>query len=229
MNRFLRSTIAAAFGLTVMLGFGAINAEAQILREILNRMDTHYKALQSLEANVTRRQVNSQIGTSEEQSGSIVLVPQKKASFMVRLDWTRPRAETLTVANGKYQMYIPAIKTAYRGSTKSQQANKAGGGVLSILTMSEAERRANFNVRYLGQVSLAGDQVWHLQLDPKTKQSFKSAELWVNTDGMPVQGKVVAHNNDTDTIQLKVVNKNQKIDSSKFKVTPARGTNVIES
>lgn len=230
MNEFVRRVVLTGFAVALVIGFGTAGTFAQgPLREVLNRMDTHYKSLSSLEANVSRKQVNSQVGTTDEQSGSIKLVPQEKANFMVRLDWKRPRAESLTVANGKYQMYIPAQKIAYRGSTKSQQANKAGGGVLSIMTMSEAQRRANFSVKYLGQVALGSEQVWHIQLDPKTRQSFKSAELWVNSDGMPIQGKVVAHNNDTDTIQLSDVKKNQKIPADVFKVAIAKGTKVLES
>lgn len=226
----VKRVIISAIAATLMLAFaGASEAEAQgILREILDRMDKHYKALQTLQTNVSRTQYNAQLKETDNYSGRLILKPGKGRDVSMRLDWTRPREETLSVANGKYQIYVPGINRAYRGSTSnSKELEKKGGGVLKMISMSEAELRANFTPSYLGQVNLNGSEVWHVKLDPKTRQDFKFAELWVDKDGMPIQGRVTAHNNDTDTFQFSGIKRNGKINASVFTVKPVKGTEII--
>ena len=198
-----------------------------ILREILTRMDKHYKAMQSMESNVARTIYNAQLRETDEYSGKVVLVPGKGRDASVRLDWTRPREEILSIANSKYQLYIPSIQTAYRGSTSSQKAKGSGGGALQMLSMSEAELLRNFDAKYVGQVTLAATEVWHIRLDPKTKQDFKFAEMWVDKDGMPIQVRITAQNNDTDTFRFSSIKRNNRIPGSTFAVKVANGTKIL--
>lgn len=208
---------------------GAGEAKGQnVLREILDRMDKHYKAMQSMEASLARTIYQSQLRETDEFSGKVVLVPGKGRDASIRLDWTRPREEILSIANSKYQLYIPSIKTAYRGSTSSQKAKGSGGGALRMLSMSEAELRKNFAVDYIGQVSLAGTDVWHIKLDPKTKQDFKFSEMWVDKDGMPIQVRITAQNNDTDTFRFSNIKRNNRIPGSTFAVKVAKGTEILD-
>lgn len=229
MKKYKQIILTAITG-AFIFGFSSVPAvDAQNpLREILGRMDTHYKALKSLESDITRTKYESTLKDTSVDSGNLTMQPGKGTDFKLRLNWIKPRVETLSVANGKYQLYVPDIKRAYRGTTKSQKVSESGGGVISVLNMSEAEMRAKYNVKYHGQVTLAGIEVWHIQLDPKTKQSFKFAELWVDKDGMPSQARITAHNIDTETFQLSGVKKNNKIAASVFSVTPAKGTEIVE-
>ncbi len=207
-------------------GVGEANGQ-NILREILTRMDKHYKAMQSMESNVARTIYNAQLRETDEYSGKVVLVPGKGRDASVRLDWTRPREEILSIANSKYQLYIPSIQTAYRGSTSSQKAKGSGGGALQMLSMSEAELLKNFDANYVGQVTLAATEVWHIRLDPKTKQDFKFAEMWVDKDGMPIQVRITAQNNDTDTFRFSSIKRNNRIPGSTFAVKVANGTKIL--
>ncbi len=207
-------------------GTSEVNGQ-NVLREILDRMDKHYKALQSMEANVARTMYQSQLRETDDFSGKVVLVPGKGRDASVRLDWTRPREEILSIANSKYQLYIPSIQTAYRGSTSSQKAKGSGGGALRMFSMSEAELRKNFKPNYIGPVSLAGTDVWHIKLDPITKQDFKFAEMWVDKDGMPIQVRITAQNNDTDTFRFSSIKKNNRIPGSTFAVNVAKGTKIL--
>jgi outer membrane lipoprotein-sorting protein len=98
-----------------------------------------------------------------------------------------------------------------------------------MMTMSEAELKANYETSYEGKETLGGSVVWHIKLTPKTKQEFKFAELWIDMDGMPTQAKIVATNGETDTIQLSSVKKNEKVDKSTFsKIATPSGTKVLK-
>lgn len=232
MRNIFRYFITTIFAAAVFGGIGAAETDAQDMRTILKRMDSHYKSLQTLQAGVSRRQANPQVGTSDDSSGTIVLVPGKKGrdDVSIRLNWTKPREETLLVHQGKYQLYVPGIKTSYEGTTKSQKVGQSGGGVLRMMTMSEAELKANYTSVFEGEETLNGTKVWHIVLTPKARQEFKHADLWINFDGMPIQAKITAHNNETDTFQLSGVKPNEKVDMNKVfsKIKTPSGTKVVK-
>ena len=56
----------------------------------------------------------------------------------------------------------------------------------------------------------------HLKLVPKSNASFKYAEIWVDSTGMPVQTKIVEKNDDATTMRLSGMEKNIKIPSDEF-------------
>lgn len=225
--RFWIIAIAAAGFLNLVSASGA--SAQGILKEILGRMDNHYKKLKSLRSDIVRAQENPQLRTVDNYEGKLVLLPGKGKNFSVRIDWSKPKEEIISVVNSQYVIYVPGIKRAYTGSSESQKLNDGGGGnVLKTMSMSEAELRANYDVQYLGQVQLGSDQVWHLKLTPKTKAKYKFAELWVDGNGMPLQGRVTALNDDTDTFRLKNIQENASINAAIFKVSLARGTEIIK-
>lgn len=202
-------------------GISVSEAKSQgVLREVLNRMDKHYKALQTLQSKVERSMVNSQLGDSENYEGTLALIPGSGKSFSLRLDWTKPSVETLSVINGNYVMYIKRTNIAYYGSAESQKSKGGGGSVLSVLNMSQEQLRANYEPSMISDAAKLkdGTQTFHIRLNPKTKQNFKSAELWVDPDGMPRQIKVVANNNDTDTFFLSNIKKNATLNKADLQV-----------
>lgn len=227
MKKFLRygfTAIALAF---VLSAFN-VTANAQI-NEILKRMDEHYKALKSLQANVTRETFNSQLGETDKMAGTISLLPGKGRNFSFRLDWTQPKTEIISVVNGQYVAYNPGIKRAYTGSSDSQKVQEKGGNALKIMSMSKEEIKANYDVEYLGQETISGGiPTWHLKLTPKTKSNYKFADLWVDGNGMPLQGRITQLNDDTDSILLTNLKKNVSIKAAIFKVNLPKGTEVVK-
>lgn len=210
--------------------FTVVETSAQgINSEILKRMDEQNKALTSLRANVMMVKENAQLGTSDVTQGKAIYLPQKNKNALVRIDWTKPD-ESLAVVNKAYVIYRPRLKQAYTGSTDKAQGNAKATGALSFMNMSRAQLKANYDVAYLGEATVSGGvQTWHLKLTPKTKQSFKDAEIWVDKNGFPVQSKVIENNNDATTVLLSNLEKNIKIDRSQFSINLPSGTKVIKS
>lgn len=230
MKSFFKLSLTAMVAVLFFSAFSVTETKAQQINEILKRMDEHYKALKSLKADVTRVQFNAQLGEPDTSSGKISLIPGKGRSFSLRLDWTKPKEETLSIVNGQYVAFIPNIKRAYTGSSESKTVNDKGGNVLKIMSMSKEELKANYNIVYLGEEKVAGSiRTLHLKLTPKTKTNFKFADLWVDGDGMPIQAQVTRLNDDTDRILLANLGKNVTINASIFKVNLPRGTEVIKS
>lgn len=208
-----------------------------LIRQIITRMNKHYESMDTLKANVERSMLNVQLGDPTNYEGKLLLIPsteKKKVKgaekkIALRLDWVKPRVETLSVVNGKYVLFVPGMNRAYFGDAKSNTSGKGGANALEALSMSEAELRANYEPPILLSENAKlkdGTGTFHLKLVPKVKNNFKFAELWVDTDGMPRQVRITANNNDTDTFYLSGVKKNETINTNEFKVEVGKAERV---
>ena len=198
-----------------------------VLNEILKRMDAHKDWLETLKADVRMAKTNTQLKITTTQEGEVWYANKGGRDVAVRINWRDPE-EVLAVVKGEYTLYRPRLKQAIKGKTegsKNAQANNA----LSFMNMSKKELTDNYKVEYIGKVSLGGTEVWHLGLYPKTKQSYKSAELWVDGDGMPLQAKINEMNSDITTVRLSNLKKNEvRINTSIFTVKLPKDVKIIK-
>ncbi len=211
-----------------LLATAALPASGQVgeIRKWLKRVDTHYKALQTLRSDVTRETVNPQIGSTDSRRGKIVLLPGKGRDFAVRLDWSSP-SEVLTVVNGKFLLIAPSKGIAYSGSADSAKSKSGGAGALRALSMSEADIRANYSAQMGKDATVKdGTQVAHLILTPLVKNEYSLVDLWVDSDGMPRQIKITLRNGDTDTWYLSGIQKNVRVDGKEFSPPIPKGVKV---
>jgi len=221
-------------GLALVFGtISAGEAKAQgVLKEILSRMDLNYKGLSSLRSDVTLVKYNEQIGKSDTTIGTTSYLPKssnKKGLMYVRIDWTKPVSESIVVIGDDYVMYRPELKQVIKGKANSSKNSKVPGNALAFVSMSKAQLQANYDVKYVGEEQIkGGTKTWHILLTPKVATSYKSAELWVDSDGMPRQAKINENNDDTTTILLSNISKNSKIDTALFKLSYPKGTKEIQ-
>ena len=229
MNRYFRFLLPA-LALVFLFNASATETPAQILKEILKRMDNHNKSVTSLKGGIKMNKFNAQLGENDLSEGTLTYLPgRSEKQIYVRIDWAKPAVEHLAVAKGQYVLYRPRTKQAIVGKVDSVKGNGKAGGALAFMSMSKAQLSANYDVDYSGEETLSsGVNTWHLVLKPKTPTSYKSADLWVDSDGMPVQAKIVEKNNDTTTILLLGVKKNQTIKTKEFKISPPKGTAIVQ-
>jgi outer membrane lipoprotein-sorting protein len=214
----------------VIFGAGQAASAQGIVNEILSRMDAHNRSLTSLRANVTMVKENAQLGGAiDTTEGTAIYLPQRGKTPLVRIDWASPK-ESLAVVNKQYVIYRPALSQAYTGNTDSARGNAKAGGALAFMNMSKAQLKQNYSIKYLGEATVKGGvKTWHLEMTPNSQTSYKTAQVWVDGNGMPVQSKVVEHNNDSTTVLLTNLQKNIRIDTSQFKVDLPKGTKIIKS
>ncbi|MDQ3633435.1 MAG: outer membrane lipoprotein carrier protein LolA [Acidobacteriota bacterium] len=189
--------------------FSVERANAQgPLTEVLNRMEAHQKSLSSLKANVKMSKIDATLGEEDITVGTVVYLPQNGQNDYVRIDWTKPVEESLAVVKGSYVLYRPRLKQAICGETDKVKGSGTANNALAFMSMSKSQLKANYQVKMLGEEKVSGTSVAHLQLIPKTKSSYQSADIWVNVDGMPIQARVIEKNKDSTTIQLSSISKN---------------------
>jgi len=232
MKSFLRLGFAAVT-LTLFFGaFAAIETNAQnILPEILKRMEAHRNSLTSLRTNVTMVKINDQLKEKDVTEGTASYLPAKGRDALIRIDWTKPVEETLAVVNKKYVIFTPRRKSAIVGNASAAKGSGKANNLFAFINMSKDELKANFVIKYLGQENISGGaQTWHLEMTPKNPASFKfkSADMWVDTDGMPRQIKITENNKDTTSLLLSNLQKNATIKASVFKVDLPKGTKIID-
>lgn len=229
MNKYLKY-ILPAIAIVFFMSAAASTASAQILREILNRMDSNNKSLTSLKSSIKMNKANAQLGENDISEGSLSYLPGKTQNqIYVRIDWAKPLVEHLAIANGRYVLFSPRKKQVIEGKVDSVKSGPKAGGALAFMTMSRAQLSANYDVKYAGEESVSsGVKTFHLVLTPKAAASYKSADLWVDSNGMPVQAKIVEKNNDSTTILLTNIQRNATVKARDFKINPPKGTAVVQ-
>jgi len=223
-------TILAA-GTIVSSPGAASGQSAGLVSSVLNRMERNRQSLKSLKASVSMEKYNAQLRDSDSYTGWVLYLPGSGRDASVRIEWQKPRHEILAVANGEYTLFRPTLKQAFKGkSSGSIKGNQAAGSVLDMMYMSKQQLEAKFQpVQDVREETLwGGISTIHLTLVPKGNSSFKYAEIWVDSSGMPVQTKIVEKNDDATTMRLSGVERNLKISQEEFKINLDPGVKIVK-
>jgi outer membrane lipoprotein-sorting protein len=207
------AVLTAAF----LVSVPSANAQsAGLVSSVLNRMERNRQSLKSLKASLSMEKYNAQLRDKDNYQGVLVYMPASGRDALVRIEWQKPQHEILAVSNGQYTLYRPRLNMAYKGNSKSSR-NKAGG-VLSMMYMTRQQLEAQFHpVKDVREETLwGGVSTIQLTLVPKGNSSFKYAEIWVDSSGMPVQTKIVEKNDDATTMRLSSLERNAKLPGDTF-------------
>ncbi len=201
---------------------------AGLVSSVLNRMERNRQSLRSLKASLSMEKYNAQLRDAERYSGIVLYMPAGGRDASVRIEWESPQHEILAVSNGKYTLFRPRLGMAYVGSSRSSR-NKAGG-VLEMMYMTRQQLESRFQpVQDVREETLwGGVSTIHLTLVPKGNASFKYAEIWVDSSGMPVQTKIVEKNDDATTMRLSGLERNLKISADEFGVKLDSNVKIVK-
>jgi outer membrane lipoprotein-sorting protein len=113
--------------------------------------------------------------------------------------------------------YRPRLNTVIVGTTSSVAGSK-NNDVLELMNMSAAQFRTRFGEFQDVRDETLWGGVWtqHFKVTPKGAASYKYIEVWVDNEGLPVQTKMVEKNDDSTTVRLTNVEKNQTIPLDQF-------------
>lgn len=204
---------------------------AGLVSSVLSRMEKNRQTLKSLRAGIHVVKYNSQLGVEDKYSGVVIYLPGAGRQAAVRIDWTSPRKEVLAVNNNQYTLFRPALKVAYKGSSNKMNGDNKAGSLLEMMNMSRAQLELRFQpVKDVREETLwGGVGTIHLTLVPKGKSSYKYAEVWIDSAGMPVQAKIVEKNDDSTTMRLTGLEKNPRISSGDFDVKLDSSVKIVKS
>lgn len=203
---------------------------AGLVSSVLNRMERNRQSLRSLKASLSMEKYNAQLRDKENYSGFVLYMPGSGRDASVRIEWQSPRHEILAVTRGEYTLFRPSLKQAIRGKSGSVKGKAGAGGVLDMMYMSKQQLEARFQpVQDVREETLwGGVSTIHLTLVPKSNSSFKYAEIWVDSSGMPVQTKIVEKNDDATTMRLSGLERNLRISSDEFRLKLDSNVKIIK-
>jgi outer membrane lipoprotein-sorting protein len=232
MKRFVPLGLIAVFILSAFIAVSPTAANAQsagLVSSVLNRLEKNRANLRSLRAGISMEKYNSQLGTSDRSTGIVLYIPGAGRNASVRLEWKSPQHEILAVQNGQYVLFRPRLGTAYKGS--SNKAPKSAGGIMDMMYMSRQQLEARFQpLQDVREETLwGGVSTIHLTLVPKGNASYKYAEVWIDSGGMPVQSKIVEKNDDSTIMRLVSVERNPKISNDDIQIKLDSNVKVIKS
>ena len=232
MKRLISLGLALAFILSVVvINPTTTNGQgAGLVSSVLNRLEKNRQSLKSLRAGISMVKYNSQLGVEDKYNGVVIYLPGAGKQASVRIDWNSPRRESIAVANSKYTIFRPALKVAYTGDSRKIGRDKVGG-LMEMMNMSRGQLEARFHpVKDVREETLwGGVGTIHLTLVPKGNAGYKYAEVWIDSAGMPIQTKIVEKNDDSTTMRLTALEKNQKISSSDFDIKLDSNVKIVKS
>lgn len=235
MKRLISSGLMLAFILSTLVIVTPTTTKGQgagLVSSVLSRLEKNRQSLKSLRAGVSMVKYNSQLGVEDKYNGVVIYLPGPGRQASVRIDWSSPRREVMAVDNNKYTIFRPLLRIAYTGD-----ARKMGGkdgkasGLLDMMNMSRQQLEARFQpVKDVREETLwGGVSTIHLTLVPKGNAGYKYAEVWIDAAGMPVQTKIVEKNDDSTTMRLTGLEKNQKIDKSEFDIKLDSSVKIVKT
>ena len=233
MKRLISSGLMLAFILSTLVIVTPTTTNGQgagLVSSVLNRMEKNRQTLKSLRAGISMVKYNSQLGVEDKYAGVVIYLPGAGRQASVRIDWSQPRREVLSVNNNKYTIFRPALNVAYTGDSRKMKDNKAGG-LMEMMNMSRGQLEARFQpVKDVREETLwGGVGTIHLTLVPKGNAAYKYAEVWIDSAGMPVQAKIVEKTDDSTTMRLTGLEKNQTISQSDFDIKLDSSVKIVKS
>ena len=203
---------------------------AGLVSSVLNRMERNRQSLKSLKASLSMEKYNAQLRDKENYSGWVLYMPSTGRDASVRIEWQRPQHEILAVSKGQYTLFRPRLNQAIVGKSGSVKGKAGAGGVLDMMYMTRQQLEARFQpLQDVREETLwGGVSTIHLTLVPKGNASFKYAEIWVDSSGMPVQTKIVEKNDDATTMRLSGMERNLRISSDEFVVKLDSNVKIVK-
>ena len=232
MKRFVPVGLAFAIVAAALAFASSTDAHGQsagLVSSVLNKLEQNRQTLKTLRAGISMEKYNAQLRDAERYYGVVLYMPGVGRNASVRIEWSKPQHEILAVTNGKYVLFRPRLNTAITGTTTSKKADKSGD-ILDLMNMSRDQLQARFQpFQDVREETLWGAvSTIHLKLVPKGAASFKYAEIWVDSAGMPLQSKVVEKNDDATTIRLNNLERNVRISSDEFNVKLDSNVKIIK-
>jgi outer membrane lipoprotein-sorting protein len=235
MKRLISSGLMLAFILSTLVIVTPTTTKGQgagLVSSVLSRLEKNRQSLKSLRAGISMVKYNSQLGVEDKYNGVVIYLPGAGRQASVRIDWSSPRREVMSVKDNKYIIFRPALMVAYTGDARKMNGKDSkASGLLDMMNMSRQQLEARFQpVKDVREETLwGGVSTIHLTLVPKGNAGYKYAEVWIDSAGMPVQTKIVEKNDDSTTMRLTSLEKNQKISQSDFDIKLDSGVKIVKS
>ena len=170
--------------------FGAPPADTP-LDAVLARLDQASASFKGLTADIRKVSHTDVVNVDEVDSGTIKVKRAKPHDTHIRIDLTNPRRQSVTVGDGKVQVFYPQSNEA-----QEVELGKNRGVVDQFMLLgfgsNSAELKSAYTVTLGGADLIDAEKTTRILLVPKDKEILarvKQCELWISDKGLTVQQK----------------------------------------
>ena len=170
--------------------FGAPPADP-ILEAVLARLDQASASFKGLTADIRKVSHTEVVNADDADSGTIMVKRVKAHDTRIRIDFTTPRQQSVTIGGGKAQVYNPKSNEA-----QELELGKNRGLVNQFMLLGFGSNSGELKNAYLvtlgGAESINGEKTTRIMLvpkDPEILARVKKCELWISDKGLTVQQK----------------------------------------
>ena len=170
--------------------FGAPPADPA-LDAVLARLDQASATFKGLTADIGKVSHTDVLNVDAVDSGTIIVKRFKPHDIRIRVDFTNPRRQNVTVGGGKAQLFDPQSNEA-----QELDLGKNRGVVDQFMLLgfgsNSADLRNAYSVTLGGAEPINGEKTTRIMLVPRDREVLahvKKCEIWISDKGWTVQQK----------------------------------------
>jgi outer membrane lipoprotein-sorting protein len=166
-------------------------ASAASLDQVLASMDRAAASFRGMSANLRQSTYTAIIKDTSEETGSIRMQRSEKSGVRLRIDFKEPDVRTVTLAGKTAEVYYPNIRTVHVYDLGKHRQLVDQFLLLGFGTPG-SELQRGYDVKLVGEESIAGQSTARLELRPKSpamREHLTKVDLWLSASGHPVQQK----------------------------------------
>lgn len=208
-----------ALCLLLLLGLApAIHAAPIDIAAVVAKVQTAYADMKSFRSDFSQTLLQRDSGVEQKRSGTLVF----QKPLRVRWETAAPHPELLMVTDREIWNYLPDEELAYRYSRQMAEDSRS---LIQVITGQSALDR-DFDVEAVQ--NKADGELIHLMLFPKEPTpALTEAQIWIDpATSLIRRAMVMDFYGNTNTVELKDLEKNAAVTASDFTFTPPKGTDV---
>src|SRR5262245_56500655 len=196
------------------------------LDQIFAKMDEVAKTFRSSQADLERTHVTVIVNDKDVASGKFYYA-RKGKDPRVKMDLTKPIAQSALVDKGKVQLYTPNLKQVQEASIGEHKDTLEMFMALAFGTSSE-DIKKNFTSTLAAEETIDGQKTTVLDLKPKSS-SIKSVRMWMDQKRwVAVQIKVTESSDDYFILKYTNIKLNANIPDSVFQLKLPKDVRVLK-
>ncbi len=222
-RQFLAGLSGLVGSTVISPGGREVQARRVDLQTVMKNLQAASQRLSGLQATVTHRRVNTQLGVQEPRQVGVLRFSTRGNVRRLRVDYTEPQPKTVVVNGSEAILIEPVLNQAFVSTTTEIAKKTASTSLLTVLTDAQ-QLSENFEILLDGEEHLDGQLTTKLLLRPRGKSQYLRLEIWVSHQNwLPVK-QILHTRSDYTTIILTnirlqaIPEASFKVDYSKYKV-----------
>lgn len=205
-------------------------ARADLLDDVLARMDAAAKQFQSYSASVKRVDYVKVVDSYDDSAGFIRLKRAKNGVVGI-MDVTAGPDHTITHFDGPIvERYLPKANTIEQYNAKKSAATMDQMLLLGF-AVTRDEIKRDYDVKLVGAETVNGAETTHIALTPKSSEALKyvkTIDLWIDANGHAIRQKGTEPGGNYHLATFSDLKVNPSIPASEFELNAPKGVKVAK-